>query len=115
MDGGALFCVRTEARIRVLTEISEIHLHKKKVGSYTYNDANTSLTQIKRVLELQLFKDSSDVMKRLVSGISNTLNKYISTIDIKKRDVLVASRAAANLVRTDDSTVEPEISNNSDT
>ena len=34
MDGGALFRVRTETRTRVLTEISEIRLHKNKVGSY---------------------------------------------------------------------------------
>ena len=46
MDGGALFRVRTEARTRVLTEMSEICLHKNKVGGYAYNDANTLLTQI---------------------------------------------------------------------
>ena len=51
MDGGALFRVRTEARTRVLAEMSKIRLHKKKVGSYAYNDANTLLTHIERVLE----------------------------------------------------------------
>ena len=46
MDGGALFRVGTEARTRVLTEMSEIHLHKNKAGGYAYNDANALLTQI---------------------------------------------------------------------
>ena len=34
MDGGVLFCVRTEARTRVLTDMSEIQLHKNEVGGY---------------------------------------------------------------------------------
>ena len=89
----------------------EIRLHKKKVGGYAYNDANMLLTQIERVLECQLFEDSSNEMKGLVSNISNTLNKYKSTINIKKRDVPPSSRAAADVVSTDDSTV----TKNSDT
>ena len=112
MDGGALFRVRIEARNRVLPEISEICLHKNEVGSYAYNDANTLLKKIERVLERKLFEDSSDGMKGLASNISNALNKYKSMINIKKRDVLVESRAAADLVSTEDSTVEPEITNN---
>ena len=44
MDGSTLFRVRTEARTRVLTEMSEIRLHKNKVGGYAYNDANTLIT-----------------------------------------------------------------------
>ena len=74
MDGGALFRVRTEERTRVLTEILEICLHKKKVGVYAYNDTNTLLSQIKRVLKRQSFEDSSDGMKGPASNISNTLN-----------------------------------------
>ena len=46
MDGGALVRVRTEARTRVLTEMSEIHLHKKEFGGYAYNNVNTLHTQI---------------------------------------------------------------------
>ena len=114
MDGGALFHVRTEARTRVLTEMSEIRLHKKKVGGYAYNDANTLLTQIERVLERQLYEDSADGTKGLASDISNTLNEYRSTVHTKKRYVLAASRVAANIFSTDNSTVDPEITNNSD-
>ena len=55
MDGGALFCVRTEAKTRVLTEMSEIRLHKNEVGGYAYNDANTLIAQIKSVFERKLF------------------------------------------------------------
>ena len=51
MDGGALFRVRTEARTRVLTEMSDIRLHRNKVSGYAYKNANTLLTQIKRFLE----------------------------------------------------------------
>ena len=75
MYGGALFRVRTEARTRVLTEMLEIRLHKNEVGGYTYNDANTLLTQIKRVLEQQLFKYSVERMKVLISDVGNVLNE----------------------------------------
>ena len=113
MDGGILLCVLTEASIRVLTEILEICLHKNEVCGYAYNDANTLLTQIERVLKRKLFEDSSDGMKGLASDNSNALNEYKSKINIKNRDVLTASRAAANIVSTDKSIVEPEITNNS--
>ena len=100
MDGGALLLVRTEARTRVLTEMSDICLHRNEVGSYAYNYANTPITQIERVLNQKLFEDSADGMKGLV-------NAYKSTIHIKKRDVLSASRAAAEQASIEDSTVEP--------
>ena len=63
MDGGALFRVRTEAITRVLTDMPEIRLHKNEVGGYAYKDANTLITQIERVLEQQLFKDTANRMK----------------------------------------------------
>ena len=53
-------------------------------------------------------------MKGLTSDVSNALNEYKSTIHIKKRDVLEASGAAAKHASTDDSTVDPDIANNSD-
>ena len=114
MNGGALFCFCTEARTRVLAEMSGIRLHKNEVGGYAYNDANTLITQIERVLERQLFEDSSDGMKGLASDVINTINDYKSTIHIKKRDVLAASRAAAERASIKDSTVEPDINTNSD-
>ena len=60
-----------------------------------------------------MFEDSDDGMKGLAIDVGNTLNDYKSTVHIKKRDVLAASRAAAKRASTDDSTVEPEIDNNS--
>ena len=54
--------------------MSEIRLHKNEVDSYAYNNANTLLTQIVRVLERQLFKDSADGMKGLASDVGNALN-----------------------------------------
>ena len=60
MDVGALFRVYTEAITRVLTKMLEIHLHKNEVGGYAYNNVNMLLTQIKRVLERQLFEDSAN-------------------------------------------------------
>ena len=50
MVGGALLCVHTKARTRVLTEMSEIRLHKNEIGGYAYNDANTLITKTKRIL-----------------------------------------------------------------
>ena len=115
MDVGALFRVRTEARTRVLTEMLDIRLHKNKVGSYAYNDANTIIAQIERVLKRQLFEDSYDRMKGLASAVRNALNNYKLTFHIKKRDVISASRAAAERSNIKDSTVKPEINTNSDT
>ena len=63
MDGGALFRVRTEERTRALTDMLEIRLHKNEVGGYAYNDTNILITQIERVLEQKLFKDSTNGMK----------------------------------------------------
>ena len=113
MDGGALFRVHTEDSTRVMTEMSEIRLHRNEVGGYAYNDANTLLTQIERILECQLFEDSSGGMKVLASDTSNALNEYKSTINIKNRDMLAASKAANNLSSTDSITIEPEITTNS--
>ena len=115
MYGGALLRVCAEARTRVLTEISEIRLHKNEVGGYAYNDANTLLSQIERFLERQLYEDSADGMKGLASDINSTLNKYKSTIHIKNRDVLTASRSSADHASANNITAEPEITNNSDT
>ena len=53
-------------------------------------------------------------MKGLLSDVINALNKYKSIIHINKRDVLAASRAAAKRASTDNSTVKPDIANNSD-
>ena len=53
-------------------------------------------------------------MKALGSDLSNALDKYKSIVHIKKRDVLAASRAAANRANTNNSTTEPVIANNSD-
>ena len=94
--------------------MSEIRLHKDEFGGYAYNDANMMMMQIERLLERQLYRESFDGMKVLTSNNSNGLNEYKSTINIKKRYMLAASRASANLVRTDASTVEPEITTNSD-
>ena len=93
--------------------MSEIRLQKNEVGGYAYNDANTLLTQIKRVLKRQLYEDSTNRLKGLASDVSNALNKYRSTIHIKKRDVLAASRADVERASTDDITVKPEIANSS--
>ena len=88
MDGGAFFRVSMEARTRVLTEISDIRLHKNEVGGYAYNDVNTLFMQIERFLKIQLYKYLADGIKGLASDVRNALNEYKSTIHIKKRDVL---------------------------
>ena len=106
MDNDALFRVRTEAGTRILTEMSEIRLHKNEVGGCTYNDVNTLLTQIERVLERHLYEDSADGIKGLLSDVSNALNEYKSTIHIKKRYMLAASIVAAERANTNDSTVD---------
>ena len=54
-------------------------------------------------------------MKGLTSNVRNTLNDYQLTVHIKKRGVLAESRTAAERASTDNSIVEPDIANNSDT
>ena len=115
MDGGALFRVRTEARARVLAEMSKIILHKNEVGGYAYNDATTLITQIERVLERETYEESSDGMKGLLSTNHNTLNRYKATIAIKRKDVLQDSKDEAALLSASSGTkIAPEITTNSD-
>ena len=113
-DGGAIFRVRTEARNRVLKEMSDTCLHNNEVGGYAYNNENTFLKKIERVLKIQLYEESANRMKGLASDVSNALNDYKPTVHIEKRDVLAASRAAAERASTKDRNVKPEIVNNSD-
>ena len=72
------------------------------------------LTQIERVLERQFFEDSADRMKGLAGNVGNALKDYKSTVHINKRDVRAALRSAAKRASTDNSTVKPDIANNSD-
>ena len=58
MEGGALFKVRSEAKERVPVAFTAIDLHKNEVGGYAYNNANTLITEIERVLAEQLFEDT---------------------------------------------------------
>ena len=60
-----------------------------------------------------MFEDSADRMKGLASAVGNALNAYKSTVHIKKRDVLAASRAAVKQATIEDSTVELEVNTNS--
>ena len=115
MEGGALFKVRSEAKDRVLAAFAAIDIRKNEVGGYAYNDANMLVTEIKRVLAEQLFEDSTDGMKGLLSTATNTLTEYKATISIKRKDVLKDSKdAAARLSSSSGTTVQPEIAINSD-
>ena len=49
-------------------EMADIILHKNEVGGYAYNDTRICIAQVKRVLERQMFDDSGDSMKGLVSA-----------------------------------------------
>ena len=106
MDGCALFHIRTQARTRVLMEMSDIRLRKNEVSGYSYNNANTLITQIERFLERQLVEHFADGMKGLASDVRNVLNEYNLTVYIKKGDVLVESSAASKHASTDKSTLK---------
>ena len=116
MEGGALFKVRSEAKERVLAAFPAIDIRKNEVDGYAYNDANTLVTEIERVLAEQLFEDSTDGMKGLLSTATNTLTEYKATISIKRKDILKDSKdAAARLSSSSGTMVQPEIATNSDT
>jgi len=114
MEGGALFKIRSEAKEQVLAAFAAIDILKNEVGGYAYNDANTLVTEIKCVLAEQLFEDSTDGMKGLLSTATNTLMEYKATISIKRKDVLKDSKdATARLSSSSGPTVQPEIATNS--
>ena len=100
MEGGALFKVSSEAKERVLAAFMAIDLRKNEVGGYAYNDANTLVTAIERVLAEQLFEDSTDRMKGLLSTATNTLMEYKAHISIKRKDVLKYWKDAADPLST---------------
>ena len=115
MEGGAIFKERSEAKERVLAAFAAIDICKNEVGGYAYSDPNTLVTEIEHVLAEQLFKDSMDGMKGLLSTAKNTLTKYKATISIKRKDVLKDSKDAADhLSNSSGTTVQPEITTNSD-
>ena len=87
MEGGALFKVWSEAKERVLAAFVVINILKNEVDGYAYNDANTLVTEIKCILAEQLFEDSTDGMKGLLSTATKTLTEYKATISIKRKDV----------------------------
>ena len=57
LDGGALFCVWSDAKVHVKAQMQEISIHNNNVGGYEYNAAVTLIKQINCVLEHQLFED----------------------------------------------------------
>ena len=99
----------------MLAAFAAIDIRKNEVGGYAYNDANMLVTEIERVLAEQLFEDSTDGMKGLLSTATNTLTEYKATISIKRKDVLKDSKdAAARLSSSSGTTVQAEIVTNSD-
>ena len=95
MKGCALFKLQSEAKERVLAAFAAIDIRKNEVDSYTYNDANTLVTEIERILAEQLFEVSMDGMKGLLSTATNTLMEYKATISIKCKHVLKDSKDTA--------------------
>ena len=76
-QGGGGFCIRADARTRVGIEMEDIILHKNEVGGYAYNDAQICITQVKWVLEREMFNNSGDDMKGLASATPNALTNII--------------------------------------
>jgi hypothetical protein len=64
----------------VLEAFMAIDLLKNEVGGYAYNDANTLVTEIERELAEQLFKDSTDGVK----GLLSTAKKYPDGVQREK-------------------------------
>jgi len=115
MEGGALFKIQSEAKEQGLAAFTAIDIRKNEVGGYAYNDANTLVIEIECVLAEQLFEDSTDGMKGLLSTATNTLTEYKATISIKCKDVLKDSKdATARLSSSSGTTVQPEIATKSD-
>ena len=73
------------------------------------------VTEIERVLAEQLFEDSMDGMKGLLSTVKKTLTEYKATISIKHKDVLKDSKDAADGLSIGSGTpVQPEITTHSE-
>jgi hypothetical protein len=114
MEGGALFKIQSEAKEQGLAAFTAIDIRKNEVGGYAYNDANTLVIEIECVLAEQLFEDSTDGMKGLLSTATNTLTEYKATISIKRTDVLKDSKDAKARLSSSGTMVQPEIATNSD-
>ena len=101
----------------MLAAFTAIDLHKNEAGGYAYSNANMLVTEIERVPAEQLFEDSTDGMKGLLSTAKNTLTDYKAHISIKHKDVLKDSKNAADRLSSSSSSgtpVQPEIATNSD-
>ncbi len=101
----------------MLSAFTAIDVHKNEVGGYAYNDDNMLITEIECVLAEQLFEDSTDGMKGLLSTAKITLTNYKAHISIKHKDALKDPKDAADRLSSSSSsgtTVQPEIATNSD-
>jgi hypothetical protein len=113
MKGGAIFKARSEAKELVPTAFTAINLCKNEVSTYAYNNANTLITEIERVLAEQLFKDSTDGMKGLLSNTQNTLTRqYKANVSIKQKDILTDLKAIAECLSMTGMVVLPKIRTN---
>ena len=113
-DGGALFCVRSDAQARVKAQMQELLITKNDVGGYEYNAAVILIKQINRVLEHQLFEELDNGMVSIGSKTPNTLTNYKSNVAIKKSDVKRQSISEAQAESSTINIAAPEITTNAD-
>ena len=74
-DGGALFCVRTDAHAKIKAHMQELSIVKNDIGGYEYNATTTILKQINCLIGHQLFEESTYGMVVLGSESLNTLTE----------------------------------------
>ena len=86
-NGGALFCVRTNAPARVKAQMQEMSIAKNDISGYEYNATVTLFKHINRVLEHQMFEESADGMVGLVRESPNALIEYKYNVAINKSDI----------------------------
>ena len=80
MEGGALFKVRSEAKARVLAAFTVIDIRKNEVGSYAYNDANTTTIRQHFVHIAGMVFDWRDTVAINVKNSQQTLPKHKRTV-----------------------------------
>ena len=111
-DGGALFCVRSDAQARVKAQMQELSITKNDVSGYKHNTAVTLIKEINHVLEQKLFEELADGMVGLGSKTPNMLINFKSNATIKKSNVKRQSIAEAEAASSIINIVAPKITTN---
>ena len=116
----AIFKVRNQTKKDVQADIEGLSLSKNEGGSYTHEDAQVFINEIRAILAKQFFNagDGTNGMENLLANhatAANALTERVSTETTTRQMVLAASKAeAAAAPMVEGVAVTPDIETNAD-